>query len=317
MMTYARWALPWCLLLLAACDSRGPAVRDYPVTQVTPSVYVIPGPLDVPNKENQGFINNPGFVLTSRGVVVIDPGSSVQVGEMVLKKVRAITSAPVIAVFNTHIHGDHWLGNQAIHQAYPKAVIYAQPRMRALASGGEGDAWVARFMQMTDGAIKGTQPVAPNADIDDGETLKLGDKHFRVYHQGTAHTDNDIMIEVVEEKVLFGGDNIFYKRTPRLDDGSYEGNIAALDVALKVPVQWYVPGHGPVGGREVPEAYRAFLTTLEGSVKKYYAQGVSDYDMKPKVEQDMAAFQNWAGFHEGIGKLVSLAYLQVEAQSFK
>ena len=61
---------------------KGPAIKDYPARQVTDNVYVIHGPLGMPNPENQGFMNNPAFVITKDGIVVIDPGSSVQIGEM-------------------------------------------------------------------------------------------------------------------------------------------------------------------------------------------------------------------------------------------
>jgi glyoxylase-like metal-dependent hydrolase (beta-lactamase superfamily II) len=310
-------AVSFCLLVAACSDARGPAIKaDYPVAKVTDHVFVIEGPAAFPNKENQGFMNNPGFVVTSRGVVVIDPGSSVQIGEMVLAKLRTITDAPVIAVFNTHIHGDHWLGNQAILAAHPKAVIYAHPRMRAKTEAA-GAQWMQTLMELTGGAVKGTQPVPPNADIDDDETLALGDRHFRIYHNGVAHTDGDIMIEVVEDRVLFAGDNLFNGRAPRLDDGHYVGNVGALDIALKSNATRFVPGHGKVGGREIVAAYKGFLDTLYASVKKHYDDGVSDFDMKPQVAQALAPYASWTGFDDSLGKLVSLAYLEVEAESFK
>jgi len=46
-------------------------------------------------------------VITDHGVVIIDTGGSFQVGEMIVKKIKALTDKPVVAVFNTHIHGDH------------------------------------------------------------------------------------------------------------------------------------------------------------------------------------------------------------------
>ncbi|MEK7304327.1 MAG: MBL fold metallo-hydrolase, partial [Pseudomonadota bacterium] len=123
-------------VMLSACDRKAPAIQaDFPLTKLTERVYVIHGPNEIPNKANQGFMNNPGFVLTRKGVVVIDPGSSVQVGDMLLKKIASVTKDPIIAVFNTHIHGDHWLGNDAIHRAYPKAVIYAHPKMMEKTQG--------------------------------------------------------------------------------------------------------------------------------------------------------------------------------------
>lgn len=304
------------LALLAACARKAPEIHgDFPLTQLTEHVYVIHGPNEMPNKANQAFMNNPGFVITHKGVVVVDPGSSLQVGEMLLKKIATVTKEPVIAVFNTHIHGDHWLGNDAVRRAFPKAVIYAHPKMLEKAAV-EGPNWVERMNQLSDGAAKGTKVVVPDLALDDDETLAVGGMHFHIYSSGPAHTDGDLMIEVVEEKVLFLGDNVVAERAGRMDDGNFLGNIAACEVALKVPATHFVPGHGKSGGREIVIAYRDWLQALYGSVKKYQAKGLSDFDMKDKVVADLRAYQKWAMFDSEIGKLVSLAFLQIEQASF-
>lgn len=312
------WLFP--LLLLGACekDDRAPAIKqDYAVRTVAPHTYVIEGPLALPNKENQGFMHNAGFVVTDKGVVIIDPGGSVQVGEMLLKKIRGVTQAPVVAVFNTHIHGDHWLGNQAIRAAFPKAVIYAHENMRAKVKAGEGENWVAMMMQMTEGAVKGTKPLAPDMSVTDGEVLTIGNMRFRLLHTGVAHTDGDLMVEVVEDGVLFVGDILFNGRLPRLDDGTFGGTIAALDRALKTPTKIFVPGHGAPGDRAVPSDFRNFLVSVRDTVKKQYTAGTSDFDMKPAVVAATAPWKQWVGFDDGIGKLVSLAYLEAEQDDFK
>lgn len=313
-------ALPLALLaatlLLTACDRKAGSIdADYPLTRLTERVYVIHGPNEMPNEANQAFMNNPGFVLTAKGVVVVDPGSSVQVGEMLLKKIATVTKDPVIAVFNTHIHGDHWLGNDAIRRAWPKAVIYAHPNMIAKAAV-EGENWIERMNQLSDGAVRGTQVVVPQMGLDHDETLTLGGLHFRLLHNGVAHTDGDLMIEVVEEKLLFLGDNVVAERAGRLDDGNFAGNIAACDLALKTGATVFVPGHGKSGGREVVTAYRTWLTTLYGSVKKHYAAGVDAIGMKDKVVPELAAYRKWALFDSEVGKLVSLATLQAEQEAF-
>ena len=108
-----------------------PLAAKYQADKITEAVYVIHGPVADPNVENQGFMNNPAFVLTDAGVVVIDPGNSVQSGEMVIKKIREVTGQPVVAAFSSHIHGDHWLANQAVKEKYPKVKIYGHPAMIA------------------------------------------------------------------------------------------------------------------------------------------------------------------------------------------
>lgn len=304
------------LFSLQACQRKAPPIEgDFPLVKLTDKAYVIHGPNEFPNKANRGFMNNPGFVLTKKGVVVVDPGSSVQVGEMLLAKIATVTKDPVIAVFNTHVHGDHWLGNDAIRRAWPKAVIYAHQKMIDKA-GVEGEAWLKSLNNLTDGAVRGTQATPPNLAVDNEDTLTVGGVHFRIYHTGLAHTDGDLMVEVVEEKTVFLGDNVMSARAGRLDDGDIAGNIAACDAALKIEATHFVPGHGKSGGREIVVAYRDFLAKLTTSVRKHYSLDRSADDIKPKVVTELAAYKGWANFDAEIGKLVSYAYRKAERDSF-
>jgi glyoxylase-like metal-dependent hydrolase (beta-lactamase superfamily II) len=304
------------LAVLTACDRKAPPIQaDYPLTKLTDRVYVIHGPNEIPNQANQTFMNNPGFVLTGKGVVVIDPGSSVQVGEMLLGKIATVTKDPVIAVLNTHIHGDHWLANDAIQRAYPKAVIYAHPKMIEKTTV-EGARWIKLMNDLSDNAARGTRPVPPNLGLENDETLALGGVHFRIHHPDVAHTDGDLMVEVIEEKTLFLGDVVVAERTGRMDDGNFKGNIASCDMALKTTARVFVPGHGKSGGREVVVTYRNWLKALYGTVSKYREKGLSDYEMKEKVIADLRPYRKWAMFDSELGKLISLAYLQSEQDSF-
>jgi glyoxylase-like metal-dependent hydrolase (beta-lactamase superfamily II) len=304
-------------LALAACsESKAPPISgDYPLTRLTDRVYVLHGPNEMPTPQNRGFMNNPAFVLTSKGVVVIDPGSSVQVGELVLARIATVTKDPVIAVFNTHIHGDHWLGNHAIKAAHPKAVIYAHPNMKARAVA-EGADWAQRLERLTEGATKGTRPVAPDTVLEQDETLKLGDRHFRAYHNGRAHTDGDLMIEVVEDKVMFTGDNVVAQRVARMDDGHFQGNIAAIDLALKSGADHFVPGHGPSNGREILRAYQDYLRTVYAEVKKHHAADPTDPDIKARVLPSLVRFKDWKQFDAEVGRQVGQVIQEIEASAF-
>ena len=170
-----------------AAQKAAPISTNYTVDALTDSVYVIHGPIASPNPDNQGFMNNPGFVVTAVGVVVIDPGSSVQAGEMVLKNIRKISDKLVIATFATHIHGDHWLGNQAIIEAYPDARLYGHAHTIEKIADGEGETWLDLMLQVTEGATEGTQVASPTIAVDDGDSLAIGGKTFQIIHKGPAH----------------------------------------------------------------------------------------------------------------------------------
>jgi len=303
-------------LFPALTHAKDSFLNDFPIDEITEDIYVIHGPISDPSPENQGFINNPAFVVVDTGVVVIDPGSSRSVGEMVLKKISQVTQLPVIAIFNTHVHGDHWLGNQAILKAYPGIPVYAHPKMLEATANGAGQRWLSLMNQMTDNSITGTEVVAPTHKVKHGDELTLGNRTFRIHHYGTSHTNNDIMIEVVESKTVFLGDNAFIERLPRLDDGDVLGNIHSLENILKTNSEFYIPGHGPSGGRQVVETYKEYLTTLHNEVKRYYEEGLFDYEMKDQIIAAMQEFSDWYGFETYLGKNISIVYLQVESDDF-
>lgn len=307
------------LLVLATTQyvfAAGQEIRkDYPLTQLTKNVYMIVGPNEEVSKQNQGFRNNPVIVTTSKGVVVVDPGSSLYTGELVIRKVKSFTTKPVIAVFNTHAHGDHWLGNQGIRKYFPKVPIYADISVKQSIESGDGKMWIKAINQRTDGAIEGTRVVGPDHVVKNGDVIKFGNISFKVYHEGKAHSDGDIMLEIPEEKVFLFGDVLRNENiSPFMS--SFKGNLAALELGEKVNAKVYVPGHGNSGDKRIIDGYRKFILTVKAEVKKHYAEGLSDYEMKPRVIKALKPYQKWSGFDENIGRLISLAYLEVENESF-
>lgn len=289
--------------------------KDYPLTKLTDKVYVIYGPNEEASKENQGFRNNPLILITSEGLVIVDPGSSLYTGEMVVKKARELSQQKVIAVFDTHDHGDHWLGNHGVRKHYPDVPIYALEKMRTDIEAGAGDMWLKAMNQRTEGAIEGTQVVAPNRAVKDGDEIRFGDITVRVHHAGKAHSETDIMLEIVEEKVLLFGDVLRLENVSPFM-ASFAGNLTALEQGEKLGVKIYVPGHGMAGDRSIIDGYRKFILALKAEVKKYYEGGLSDFEMKPKVIKALEPYRQWSGLDENIGRLISLAYLEVENESF-
>jgi glyoxylase-like metal-dependent hydrolase (beta-lactamase superfamily II) len=307
-----------CVLfpVLAITAERGPAVPDYPADKVAENVYVIHGPLDMPNPENRGFMNNPGIVLSQDGVVLLDPGASVQSGEMVLRAVAGLTDKPVVAVFNSHVHGDHWLGNQAVRAKYPDVTIYGHPGMISMIKDGEGDRWVKLMDQLTEGKIRGTKVVAPDKPVNHGNEIKIGEYTFRIHHYGKAHTNTDIMVEVVEADVVFLGDNVLNGRIPRIDEGDIPGNILACSEIIKTEAKVYVPGHGQSGGQTVVDAMRTYFDTLYSSVGQLFEEGLSDFEMKDEISAKLTAYADWEDFNIQLGKHISFSYLRIEAEAF-
>ncbi|MDH5517909.1 MAG: MBL fold metallo-hydrolase [Gammaproteobacteria bacterium] len=305
------------LLIISYSYAQATEIPDYPADKISANTYVIHGPLEFPNEKNQGFMNNPGFVITNDGVVVIDPGSSRYSGDMVLRQIRKLTSKPVTHVINTHIHGDHWLGNQAFSEAFPAAKLMAHPDMIALAKKSEAVKWINLMQQMTNGATKGTKAVIPETAVEDSFVLKTGGFTFKVYAPAKAHSKTDVMVHVLEESVVFLGDNVLSGRLPSMGDATFRGNAKACEIASNINAKHFVPGHGQTSDVSIVKQFQNYVSTVYQQAARYYDEGLSDFEMKPQVVKQLTAFHQWVNFDDEIGRHISLAVLEAERAAFE
>ena len=294
------------------------SIDDLSVTKVAENVYVLHGVIGMPDKNNKGFMSNSSFIVSDAGVVIVDTGGSLKYGEYLVTKIREVTDKPVVAIINTHMHGDHWLGNAALRKAFPDTKIYAHEKAVNRLKSGEAQQWLDLFAQVIGKTLVGTEAVLPDMALQDGQSVELAGRVYNIHHTGQAHTDNDIMIQSPDDKILFAGDILVYGSVVsggRPEDFSAKGQLKAIDHALSLPIDVYIPGHGPTGGREIPEATKRFLATLYDSVKRYYDEGLQDFEMRDQVVADLDEFSTWSGM-DGIGRMINFVYRQIEADEF-
>ncbi|MCK5394595.1 MAG: MBL fold metallo-hydrolase [Gammaproteobacteria bacterium] len=299
-------------------EAKNITTGDFPYTfdQVANNTWVMHGPRELPNPENKGFMNNPGLVETSAGLVVIDPGSTVHVGEHVLTEIKKISNKAIVTVFNTHIHGDHWLANQAIKAVYPDVKIYGHPEMLIEVENGEGENWVNTMNTLTEGASLGTTVVAPELTVDNTDIIKVGDTEFKIHHYGISHTTGDIMIEVVTNSVIFLGDNVLSLRIPRTSDGQFQGNIATINTILESNIKTHIPGHGPTGDKAMVETYLNYLVQVYEAAQKAFEEDLDSSDVITITKETTAAYKDWYGYDDLLGPQGAQAYGEVEAAEF-
>jgi len=293
-----------------------PGLGQFQFEAVNKQVYIMHGPLQEPSKQNLGFMNNPGIVLTANGVVLVDPGGTYKVGKHVLAEIKKITDKPILAVFNSHIHGDHWLANQAVKEAYPQVKIYAHPKMIEQAKSGQGKDWLNIMNTRTEGESKGTKIVAPDNAIKQGDVIVVDGQNFKVYSYDPAHTNTDVLIEHVESKTLFMGDNSFNKRMARFDSSSnMHGTIGLLEQVKKMDIKTFIPGHGKSGKFDASvKPFMDYLTRLQAIVSAGFNQELEDYEIKAVAQKELNAYHDWPGFEEQFGKHVFKMYLEIQAK---
>jgi glyoxylase-like metal-dependent hydrolase (beta-lactamase superfamily II) len=291
-------------------------LNEYTPLKVSHHTYVIHGPMRTNLKENQGFVNNPAFIISDKSVVVVDPGTSVQIGRALLQHIKKITSKPITHIFNTHIHGDHWLGNQAFFENNPEVKIFAHPIFLQEAKSGTAKQWLDIFLSATDGAIKGTRIVLPTIELTDQQVIQVDNISIKVHLSNWAHTKTDVMLEVIQDKLLFTGDIVNNKRIVPFNDGSFKGSLTDINKAMKLNIKIIVPGHGPTGDDTLLATYGAGLESIYQTAKQLNDEGLEPYEMKQKAMLANTSFKNWLGLEDEIGRYLNQAVLEIEQEEF-
>lgn len=314
--------LPWQTLSAIAGEVddfiRGPAVPDQPLRQISKHVWIVHAKHGFPTPENQGLMSNLTFIDTAKGVVVVDSGASVQIGEMAIRQIKRQFRKPVVAVINTHFHGDHWLGNDAFAAEYKGLPLYAHPGAIETIRGIQGNLWLTLLEKGTNGATLGTRIVPPDHPLNHGAELAFGDVTLRIHHYGKAHTDHDLCVEVLEDRLTCVGDVAMDHRIANMDDGSYNGTFKTYAALEQTGSKIWLPAHGKPG----PDVLKWNRSLFEGIYQpcvQAIKEGKPLDEAKTLVLRDprvATQARTTLGFETYIGKYVSIAYLEAEADAF-
>lgn len=239
-------ALVFCVLALPATAQGTAAPRSkVEAIAVTPRVFYVQGASGVASSDNEGFISNAGFVVTSDGVVVVDALGTPALGDALLRAIRKVTPKPVKRVILTHYHADHFYGLKALKDA--GADVWAHRGALEYLDGGEG---ARRLAQRATDLFPWVDESMPLVRADrwlDGDTsFKLGGMQFDVYWFGPAHSPEDLVIVVPGEGVIFSGDLFFAGRIPFVGDADSKAWLERIDRLLAMKPRLMIPGHGAV-----------------------------------------------------------------------
>jgi cyclase len=229
-----------------------------------------------------GIGGNVGVLIASEGVVVVDTMTFVRQGDAIRNRILEITDKPVVTVINTHYHLDHTHGNPA----FP-------PGTRVVATGN-----TLKHLRERDGSYWADEParhLLPNATFETEFEVVVGDKTVRLFHPGRGHTDGDLVVDFVSERVVHLGDLFFNGRYPNIDleaGGSVRLWNATLDAVLARDFDRVIPGHGPLSDRAGLLRYQEFIRALWQETKSVVDRGgelaeaqrevdLSRFDMKP------------------------------------
>ncbi|HVP27658.1 MAG TPA: MBL fold metallo-hydrolase [Myxococcota bacterium] len=212
----------------------------------------------------EGLGGNVAVLRTRAGAVVVDTMSFRMQGQRIRELAEQLGGGPVQAVINTHYHLDHTHGNPGFAPGTP--VVATEKTLEHLKT---------RDASYWKGAAAETLPNDTFSDVHD---LSIGGKTIRCFHPGRGHTDGDLVVLFVEDRVLHTGDLFFNHRYPSIDleaGGSVREWADTLDRVLALDFDKVIPGHGPAADRAALEQFRDFMRELWRVTEDGVAKGES------------------------------------------
>jgi glyoxylase-like metal-dependent hydrolase (beta-lactamase superfamily II) len=240
--------------------------------RLTNRTWFFQGESGMASVANKGFMSNAGFVVTDEGIVVFDALGTPALGEAMVAAIRRVSRAPIVRVVVSHYHADHVYGLPALKHA--GAQIWAHRLADDyFASGIAAQRLEQRRRDLHPWVDETTRIERPDVRIEGSTDFRLGGLTFRILYSGGAHAPDDLLMLVVEERVLFAGDLLFAGRVPFVGNADSRGWLRALDTIIPMKPLVVVPGHGPAS-RDVERDLtltRDYLAYLRATMGKAVA----------------------------------------------
>src|SRR5262245_58448699 len=203
----------------------------------------MPVPLNIRTLLNSWFGENT-YVVWRRGAneaLVIDPGIDLGMDLEPLSELLRDEGLTVAAVLNTHGHGDHIGGNEALKQAYPSAPLVI----------GENEKHLLTDANANLSAMFGFPIVSPAADrtVREGDVLEFAGIRLEVLEVPGHSPGHVVFLHRSEPPLVFSGDVLFRGSIGRTDFPGSNGELMLTGIRNKIfalPDDTVVyPGHGP------------------------------------------------------------------------
>lgn len=229
------------------------AQQDVPVTAQNVS-----GPVHM-------LIGNGGNIGVSSGedgLLIIDTQFANMAGK-ITAELDKLNKGPLRFVVNTHFHGDHTGGNQALAQ---DSIVVAHANVRTRMIGSR---------ELTEASFRNSLPTVtynqPTQLYINGETITL-------IPLNPGHTDGDTLVYFTKSNVYHTGDQFTNGMFPFIDlagGGDAQGYMDNVAKMLEIIPDGakIIPGHGPLATKKDMETFQAMLLESIGIIRKGIADG--------------------------------------------
>ena len=226
---------------------------------------------------------NVSCISTKKGLVLIDSPFFSKDAKEWARRIREQTGQDIAYLISTDHHYDHVMGNAFLtdnvicHSTAAKGLSYLRNKqvLREVIQEAFPD-----YMDEIESDIDNLDIVSPLLTFDKRMTLDMGDATIILEFVG-GHSPGTILTYLVEEKAVFTGDNV-EAQFPYFGQARFSAWKETLRKILLMDIEVVVPGHGPVGGKEMVEKYSSFFQALEKEVKDFELKGLTIEQMVEK-----------------------------------
>lgn len=273
-------------------------LQAFPQEKMTP-VKVADGVYMFENSRGSG---NSTAVITDEGVVVLD--FHIGNADQTLAGIRKLTDKKVRYLISSHSASDHASG--AWHFREDKPIYIASKNQIHDMYMQEAKEFEERKNSddPRNAAYKGKELVRPDIGFDGTMTLYFGGLTFHITAEGRGHSTGDLTVFIPQRRVMLMADLLDTEIHPGQGESgeifysNVEGWMNILDNIMQrnLPVDTYVPGHGPAHiGRGVKdlEEQKRYYVVMRDEVSKMIQAGKSleQIEKEFKVPQEFAHYK--------------------------
>ncbi|HEY3305456.1 MAG TPA: MBL fold metallo-hydrolase [Candidatus Binatia bacterium] len=250
--------------------------------------------------QNSAGSSNSTFIVTDEGVLVFD--IDIRTADQTLAAIRKLTDKKVKYLISSHAAGDHATG--AWHFREDKPVYIATKNQVQDLFMQEAKEFEERANDPKVVGYKGRELIRPDIGFDGAMSLHFGGLTFLITAEGRGHSTGDLTVFIPQKRLMLMGDLLDTEIHPGQGESAgvwfsnVKGWIQILDnvMARNLPVDTYVPGHGPVhlgrGVKDLEEQKRYFVV-MRDEVAKMVAAGktLEQVEKEFKIPQEFAHYK--------------------------
>jgi glyoxylase-like metal-dependent hydrolase (beta-lactamase superfamily II) len=228
--------------------------------------------------------------------------------------IRRITDKPVVKVVVSHYHADHIYGLQVFKDEGAE-IVAPRGAYEYLDSPVSAERLDERRLSLDPWVNDDTRLVRPDLLIEEFEQFSLGGIDFQLNYLGSAHSEGDLTMYVVQDRVLFSGDIIFERRVPFVGDADTRRWLETLQALETDQLLALVPGHGPAANDPVAAVartrrYLAYLRDVMGAA----VEELEDFAVAYEAA-DWSPFEQMPAFRAANRRNAYQVFLSMEAEA--